>query len=114
MACIPEGFKANGSCNPDSYIRMDFKAMTDSLGAAPYVANVMQSAAGGLIKLPACNYLPRRMFPCICNWNIMGNIRNPDPDRSSGIPGNERDYDDYLNFCMYGRSSVWRPLFTDF
>ena len=32
----------------------------------------------------------------------MGNIRNPDPDRSSGIPGNERDYDDHLYLSLYG------------
>ena len=54
------------------------------------------------------------MIPCICNWNIMGNIRNPDSDRSSGIPGNERDYDDHLYLSLYGGSCMWRSLFAYF
>ena len=37
------------------------KAMTDSLGAAEYVANVMQSAAGGLL-----NFLPAIIFLVGC------------------------------------------------
>ena len=114
MECVPEGFKAMVPAILILTFAWTLKAMTDSLGAAEYVANVMQSAAGGIIKLPACNYLPRRMLPCICNWNIMGNIRNPDPDRSSGIPGNERDYDDHLYLSLYGGSCMWRSLFAYF
>ena len=77
--------------------------MTDSLGAAEYVANVMQSAAGGLLKLPACNYLPRRMLPCICNWNIMGNIRNPDPIVVAVFQGtNETMMIISISACMAG------------
>ncbi len=50
-----------GTCNPDPDICMDIKSMTDSLGAAEYVANVMQSAAGGLL-----NFLPAIIFLVGC------------------------------------------------
>ncbi len=107
MECVPEGFKAMVPAILILTFAWTLKAMTDSLGAAEYVANVMQSAAGGLLKLPACNHLPCGMLPCICNRYKLGNIRNPDPDRSSGIPGNERDYDDHLYLSLYGWSSLW-------
>ena len=88
--------------------------MTDSLGAAEYVANVMQSAAGGLLNfLPAIIFLVG-CFLAFATGTSWGNIRNPDPDRSSGIPGNERDYDDHLYLSLYGGSCMWRSLFAYF
>ena len=91
MECVPEGFKAMVPAILILTFAWTLKAMTDSLGAAEYVANVMQSAAGGLL-----------------------NFLTPDPDRSSGIPGNERDYDDHLYLSLYGGSCMWRSLFAYF
>lgn len=58
MACIPEGFKAMVSAILILTFAWTLKAMTDSLGAAPFVASVMNSAAGGLMNLlPAIIFL---------------------------------------------------------
>ena len=58
MACIPEGFKAMVPAILILTFAWTLKAMTDSLGAAPFVASVMDSAAGGLMNLlPAIIFL---------------------------------------------------------
>ena len=58
MACIPEGFKAMVPAILILTFAWTLKAMTDSLGAAPFVASVMNSAAGGLMSLlPAIIFL---------------------------------------------------------
>ena len=58
MACIPEGFKAMVPAILILTFAWTLKAMTDSLGAAPFVASVMNSAAGGLMNLlPAIVFL---------------------------------------------------------
>lgn len=58
MACIPEGFKAMVPAILILTFAWILKAMTDSLGAAPFVASVMNSAAGGLMNLlPAIIFL---------------------------------------------------------
>ena len=58
MACIPEGFKAMVPAILILTFAWALKAMTDSLGAAPFVASVMNSAAGGLMNLlPAIIFL---------------------------------------------------------
>ena len=58
MACIPEGFKAMVPAILIFTFAWTLKAMTDSLGAAPFVASVMNSAAGGLMNLlPAIIFL---------------------------------------------------------
>lgn len=58
MACIPEGFKAMVPVILILTFAWTLKAMTDSLGAAPFVASVMNSAAGGLMNLlPAIIFL---------------------------------------------------------
>ena len=61
MECIPEGFKAMVPAILILTFAWTLKAMTDSLGAADYVANVMQSAAGGLL-----NFLPAIIFLVGC------------------------------------------------
>ena len=61
MGCIPEGFKAMVPAILILTFAWTLKAMTDSLGAAEYVANVMQSAAGGLL-----NFLPAIIFLVGC------------------------------------------------
>lgn len=58
MACVPDGFKAMVPAILILTFAWTLKAMTDSLGAAEYVANIMDSAAGGLVNLlPAIIFL---------------------------------------------------------
>ena len=58
MACIPDGFKAMVPAILILSFAWTLKAMTDSLGAAEYVAEIMNSAAGGLLNLlPAIIFL---------------------------------------------------------
>ncbi len=58
MACIPEGFKAMVPAILILSFAWTLKSMTDSLGAAQYVAGVMNNAAGSLMHLlPAIIFL---------------------------------------------------------
>lgn len=58
MNCIPEGFKAMVPAIMILTFAWTLKAMTDSLGAAPYVAGMMQTSAAGLMSmLPAIIFL---------------------------------------------------------
>ncbi|MGI6068994.1 MAG: Na+/H+ antiporter NhaC family protein [Blautia sp.] len=58
MACIPEGFKAMVPAILILTFAWSLKAMTDSLGAAVYVADLMNGAAKGLMNLlPAIIFL---------------------------------------------------------
>ncbi len=58
MNCIPEGFKAMVPAITILTFAWTLKAMTDSLGAAPYVASMMQSSAASIIDmLPAIIFL---------------------------------------------------------
>ena len=58
MACIPDGFKAMVPAILILTFAWTLKSMTDSLGAAEYVASIMDSAASGLLNLlPAIIFL---------------------------------------------------------
>ncbi|MDO5539524.1 MAG: Na+/H+ antiporter NhaC family protein [Eubacteriales bacterium] len=58
MACIPEGFKAMVPAILILTFAWTLKAMTDSLGAAVYVADVVNGSAESLVKLlPAIIFL---------------------------------------------------------
>lgn len=58
MACIPEGFKAIVPAILILTFAWTLKAMTDSLGAAVYVANLVEASAQGLLNLlPAIIFL---------------------------------------------------------
>lgn len=58
MACVPDGFKAMVPAILILTFAWTLKAMTDSLGAAEYVAGVMTTAATGLVNLlPAIIFL---------------------------------------------------------
>lgn len=58
MSCVPEGFKAMVPAILILTFAWTLKAMTDSLGAAEYVAGVMDGAARGLVNLlPAIIFL---------------------------------------------------------
>lgn len=61
MACIPDGFKAMVPAILILTFAWTLKAMTDSLGAAEYVAGVMETAAIGLV-----NFLPAIIFLVGC------------------------------------------------
>ena len=57
MDCLPEGFKQMVSAMLILSFAWALKAMTDSLGAAKYVASVVESSAGNLM-----NFLPAIIF----------------------------------------------------
>ena len=59
--CIPEGFKAMVPAILILVFAWTLKSMTDSLGAAEYVAGIMETAATGLV-----NFLPAIIFLVGC------------------------------------------------
>ncbi|MEE1086998.1 MAG: Na+/H+ antiporter NhaC family protein [Schaedlerella sp.] len=61
MTCVPEGFKAMVPAILILTFAWTLKAMTDSLGAAEFVAASMESVAGGLV-----NFLPAIIFLVGC------------------------------------------------
>jgi Na+/H+ antiporter NhaC len=61
MGCVPDGFKAMVPAILILTFAWTLKSMTDSLGAAEYVAALMDSAAGGLV-----NFLPAIIFVVGC------------------------------------------------
>ena len=61
MTCVPEGFKAMVPAILILTFAWTLKAMTDSLGAAEYVAGVVETAAGGFLHL-----LPAIIFVVGC------------------------------------------------
>lgn len=61
MSCLPEGFKAMVPAILILSLAWTLKAMTDSLGAASYVAGMMENVAGGLMSL-----LPAIIFLVAC------------------------------------------------
>lgn len=61
MACIPDGFKAMVPAILILTFAWTLKIMTDSLGAAEYVAGIMESSARGMV-----NFLPAIIFLVAC------------------------------------------------
>ena len=61
MECIPEGFKAMVPATLILTFAWTLKAMTDSLGAAEYVASAVAASADGLL-----NFLPAIIFIVAC------------------------------------------------
>lgn len=61
MECVPDGFKAMVPAILILTFAWSLKAMTDSLGAAVFVANAVESAAGTLM-----NFLPAIIFLVGC------------------------------------------------
>ena len=61
MSCIPDGFKSMVPAILILTFAWTLKSMTDSLGAADFVANAMQSVAGGFM-----NFLPAVIFLVGC------------------------------------------------
>ena len=89
MACIPDGFKAMVPGNPDPDICMD----TESYDRQSWCGRVCGWSYGdgcdGTCEFPPGNYFPGGLFPCICDRNFLGNIRDFDSNRSCCIPGNK-------------------------
>ena len=65
MDSVPEGFKAMVPAILILTFAWSLKAMTDSLGAAPYVAGVIQSSAESLM-----NFLPAIIFLIGCGLSF--------------------------------------------
>ncbi|HIW22228.1 MAG TPA: Na+/H+ antiporter NhaC family protein [Candidatus Dorea intestinavium] len=61
MECVPDGFKAMVPAILILSLAWSLKAMTDSLGAAEFVAGVMENSAGHLM-----NFLPAIIFVIGC------------------------------------------------
>ncbi|MDR1019105.1 MAG: Na+/H+ antiporter NhaC family protein [Lachnospiraceae bacterium] len=61
MSCVPEGFKAMVPAIMILTLAWTLKAMTDSLGAADYVANIVSKSAGSFM-----NFLPAIIFLIAC------------------------------------------------
>ena len=61
MACIPEGFKAMVPAILILTFAWTLKSMTDSLGAAEYVAGIVHASAGSFM-----NFLPAVIFIIAC------------------------------------------------
>ncbi len=61
MDCVPEGFKAMVPAIMILTFAWTLKAMTDSLGAADYIAALVQGSAAGLV-----NFLPAIVFLVAC------------------------------------------------
>ena len=61
MGCIPEGFKAMVPAITILALAWTLKGVTDSLGAAEYVAGLVENSAGSLLK-----FLPAIVFVIAC------------------------------------------------
>lgn len=75
MACIPEGFKAMVPAILILTFAWALKAMTDSLGAAEFVADIMTRCAGSLLNfLPAIIFLAASFlaFATGTSWGTFG------------------------------------------
>ena len=113
MECIPEGFKAMVPAIMILTFAWTLKAMTDSLGAAAFVAMGVNQFAEGLMNfLPAIIFLIGCFFG-ICHGNFLGNFWNFDSDcRCDFCRDNETLM--IIHLCMYGRSGMRGSLFSDF
>lgn len=75
MSCIPDGFKAMVPAILILTFAWTLKAMTESLGAAEFVAHVVQSSAGSLMNLlPAIIFLVACLlaFATGTSWGTFG------------------------------------------
>ncbi|XCP86614.1 Na+/H+ antiporter NhaC family protein [Roseburia hominis] len=75
MACIPDGFKAMVPAILILTFAWTLKAMTDSLGAAEYVAAIVESSKGGFLAiLPAIIFLVGCLlaFATGTSWGTFG------------------------------------------
>ena len=102
MGCLPEGFKAMVPAILILTMAWSLKAMTDSLGAAEFVANFINSYAKGLM-----NFLPAIIFLVACvlafasgtSWGTFGILI---PIVVDAFTGNETMMIIAISACMAG------------
>ena len=102
MGCLPEGFKAMVPAILILTMAWSLKAMTDSLGAAEFVANFINSYAKGLM-----NFLPAIIFLVACvlafasgtSWGTFGILI---PIVVDAFAGNETMMIIAISACMAG------------
>lgn len=102
MGCLPEGFKAMVPAILILTMAWSLKAMTDSLGAAEFVANFINSYAKGLM-----NFLPAIIFLVACvlafasgtSWGTFGILI---PIVVDAFAGNETMIIIAISACMAG------------
>lgn len=106
MACIPDGFKAMVPAILILTFAWTLKAMTDSLGAAEYVGNLVQSSAQRVYEPASGHHLFSRMRPGVCHRNLLGNLWYPDPHRGFRVRQFQSAAYDHFHFRLYGRCCV--------
>ncbi len=71
-ACIPQGFVAMVPRDPDPTFAWTLSTMTGYLGAANYVAGVIDGSAAAFQNLLPGDHLPRCSRPVLCDRHILG------------------------------------------
>jgi Na+/H+ antiporter NhaC len=102
MGCLPEGFKAMVPAILILTMAWSLKAMTDSLGAAPYVEALVRGSAASLM-----NFLPAIIFLVACvlafasgtSWGTFGILI---PIVVEAFAGNETMMIIAISACMAG------------
>ena len=114
MDCLPEGFKAMVPAILILTFAWTLKNMTSSLGAAEFVEVIMKNSAEGFaIFLPAVIFVVGcgLAFATGTSWGTFGILI---PIVVQAFQKTDPATDDYCHICMYGRSCLWRPLFSNF
>ena len=101
--CIPEGFKAMIAPILILTMAWTLSGMTNLLGAKVFVADLVANSANAMQ-----GFLPMIIFLVAA----LGNLQYSDSDCPWCIP--KRTDDGNLHCVLSGRSSLWRPLLTDF
>ena len=123
MNALPEGFKSMVPAILILTFAWTLKAMTDSLGAAEYVASQVEKVAanGALMSRerrphePASGVrLPDRRVPFLRDGHVLGYLRYPDPDRRQRLRRKHgQRTDDHRDLGLHGRRRLRRPLLPD-
>ena len=111
MACLPKGFKAMVPAILILTLAWSLKSMTDSLGAAEYVAGLVESGAEGLMNfLPAIIFLIAigLSFATGTSWGTFGILIPIVVSAFQTV-----DYQLMIIYCLEGRNNDWNsPSFT--
>ena len=111
MDCLPSGFKAMVPAILILTFAWTLKAMTDSLGAAEFVATAMEQSAGKLV-----NFLPAIIFlvGCILHRDLLGYLRHSDPYCCGSFCQLQSTVDGHFHLRLHGRGCVRGPLLANF
>ena len=106
MACIPEGFKANGSGYSDPYLCMDAEGHDRQSGCGR-VCGKSGAVRGVRIYEPASGYyLFSWMRSGVCHRNFMGNLWYSDSYCGFSVCKFQSTAHDHFHFRLYGRSCL--------